>query len=325
MSADLATRGGAVPEIEPAQLQFIEKEFQGFLGSHPDFGLVREIYRALFVEGKPLAAVRSEISGRRASLNVIAVTSGKGGVGKTTISVNLAVALAEQGKRVLLFDADLGMANAHLFAGVTPRGTLLDVVEGRASLHQILTPGPGGTQIACGASGVTALADLGGQTIGWLAKEILGLAGIFDVVVIDTGAGISAQVTQFLQIAHEIVVVTTPNIAAILDAYGVVKVVRESRLPARISLLVNQVRDEVEAGATFDRIMSCAQRFLAFEPENLGFVKRESAVEKANQNRQPLLIAHPASANARRIRDSAARLTSQEATAAPPATHFFAA
>src|SRR5215218_9459990 len=124
------------PAIEPAYRQFIEREFQEQLRDAHDTGLIGAIYHALFVEGKPLSAVRNQFR-RRPALRVMAVTSGKGGVGKTTVSVNLAVALAARGRRVLLFDADLGMANVHIFAGVTPRGTLLDVIEGRCRLAQV--------------------------------------------------------------------------------------------------------------------------------------------------------------------------------------------
>jgi flagellar biosynthesis protein FlhG len=318
--------GSAIPGIEPAHLQFIQREFQEVLRDRYDPNLIREIHRALFIEGKPLAALRSQLFGRRTALRVIAVTSGKGGVGKTTVSVNLAVALAGLGRRVLLFDADLGMANAHIFAGVAPRGTLLDVVEGRAGLAQILTSGPGGIQVVCGASGVASLADLDERIISHLGRELLGLGGNFDVLVIDTGAGISAQVMQFLALAHEMVVVTTPNLAAILDAYGVIKVTREARLPAGVSILVNQARDEAEGSATFDRIRTCAQRFLGFLPASLGFLSRDGAVEIANQSRQPLVLAQPAGATARRFRDLAAALAPQNAAdVAESASHSFAA
>ena len=183
----------------------------------------------MFLEGKSVAAVRNQFSQSQRSLRVIAVTSGKGGVGKTTVSVNLAVALRAscQDSRILLFDADLGMANVHIFAGVTPRGTLLDVIEGRATMAQILTTGPGGIRIACGASGVAGLADVDERVISRLGDELMGLANDFDILLIDTGAGISAQVMHFLALAHEMIVVTTPNLAAILDAYGVIKVARE--------------------------------------------------------------------------------------------------
>ena len=272
---------------------------------------IGEIHRALFIEGKSLAVVRHQFSRRAQALRVIAVTSGKGGVGKTTVSVNLATALAAGGRRVLLFDADLGMANVHIFAGVTPRGTLLDVVEGRSALADVLTPGPAGLQIVCGASGVAGLADLDPRVIARLGRELALLADDFDVLLIDTGAGISAQVMQFLTLAHEMIVVATPNLAATLDAYGVIKVAREARLPAQISILVNQTDNEAEAAAIFARLSGCAHRFLQFLPASLGSLRRDPAVEAANQSRQPLVLAQPASENARRFTALATRLTGE--------------
>ena len=305
-----------IPAIEPARLQFIEREFQDVLGDPRDPGLIREIHHALFIEGKSPSVVRNQFCRPQRALRVIAVTSGKGGVGKTTVSVNLATALAVRGRRVLLFDADLGMANVHIFAGVTPRGTLLDVIEGRSTLAQVLTVGPAGIQIVCGASGVAGLADLDARVIERLGRELARLADDFDILLIDTGAGISAQVMQFLTLAHEIIVVATPNLAATLDAYGVIKVAREARLPAQISILVNQTDDETDAGAIFARLSGCAHRFLQFLPASLGSLRRDPAVEAANQSRQPLVLAQPASENSRRFTAMAAHLTGESPASA---------
>lgn len=294
--------------IEPARLQFIEREFHDVLEKGADPSLVREIHNALFVEGKSVAVLRHQLWARRRAARVVAVTSGKGGVGKTTVAVNLAVSLAERGLRVLLFDADLGMANVHVFAGVTPRGTLLDVVEGRATLAQIVSTGPAGVRVVCGASGVTRLADLNLRVVEFLGDELARLAKAFDLVVIDTGAGISSQVLRFLTMATEIVVVATPNLASTLDAYGLIKVVREARLPARIHVLVNQSDDDAQAKSVFERLHCCAERHLQFSPSNLDALRRDPGIEAANQSRQPLVLGTPQSENARRFATIAERL-----------------
>lgn len=304
-------------EIEPARMQFIEQSFADLLGSSIDRGtveLIRWIHQRLFIDGATPAAVRVELA-RQRTTRVLAVTSGKGGVGKTTLSVNLAIAFAQQGQRVLLFDADLGMANVHVFAGVNPRSTLLDVIDGRAQLGEIIVPGPAGVQLLCGASGIGRLTELSATALEMLGRELLRVAADFDVLIIDTGAGISACVTQFLQLAHDAIVVATPNIAATLDAYGVIKLAHETQIPARLHLLINQADDETQAARVWERIAGCADRFLKCPVALLGFLFRDAAVEQANKTRSPLLLSQPDHINAQRIAAIAAAFSAAPAAA----------
>jgi flagellar biosynthesis protein FlhG len=305
--------------MDPSWLQYIGQEFREFLkgsggsgsfwGFHPDdIPLIGQIYERMAVTRESAEAVRQDLWRQRRRLKVVGVTSGKGGVGKTTISLNLAIAFAQQGRRVLLLDADLGMANVHVYAGVRPRGTILEVINGTRTLADSVAQGPGGIHILCGQSGIAGAADLEPRWIENLGSQLRRESGAYDVLLIDTGAGISTQVMSFLGFADEIVVIATPNLASTLDAYGVVKVIRETNIGGRVHLLINRAGSAQQAENLFVRIASCARQFLQFEPTSLGFLADDAGYEASSQNRTPLVLAEPSHEGARRFSELARQL-----------------
>lgn len=308
--------------IQPSRLQFIGREFREYLEgdsanvfSPADFPLLQAIHERLFQRAEAPDSFRQWLRAQQRPLYVVAVTSGKGGVGKTTVSLNLSVAFAQQGCRVLLVDADLGMANVHVYAGIQPRATLLDYFDGNRTLDELITAGPGGIDVLCGPSGITRAADLDARRIEYLGRELSRWGDRYEVLVLDTGAGISAQVLQFLGLAEDVVVVATPNLASTLDAYGVVKVMHERRLAGRVHILVNQAEDAAQADAVHARISGCARQFLQFAPSNLGFLPRDAIFEAANQSRRSLVATVPDHECSRRFLAAAQRLVEGASTA----------
>ena len=312
--------------IEPSRIRFIETEFEEYFSTRSGgmqttkfdqqgIDLLKKINQLLFKQGQSPFDIRRELDRDLHRLKIIAVTSGKGGVGKTTLSLNLSIAMAGHGLRTLLIDADMGLGNVHVFGGITPRGSMLDLIEERPG-ENILSSGPGDIQVLCGCSGNASMADLPPHALERLAQGLVALGDSFDVMIIDTGAGISAQVTHFLSMADEIVVVTTPNIAATLDAYGVIKVVREEAMRGDIHLVVNQADDEEQAHMVYEKIRLCSERFLQYSPGNLGGLIRDAVVEQSNQSRNPLLLSQPGHPNAKVIMQIAESLCAPVARAA---------
>lgn len=227
------------------------------------------------------------------SPRIIAVTSGKGGVGKTNITANLALALAQAGYRVVLLDADLGLANLDVVLGVVPQHTLSDVVDGTLKVTDILTPGQLGISIIAGGNGVTELADLNPQQVDRFIQGLGALDQLCDFILIDTGAGISRSVLGFVLAADEVIVVTTPEPTSITDAYATIKAIHNRRRDAQVRLLLNRVTHPDEARRAYDKISSAALRFLGTKLPLLGSIPNDPHVAKAVMEQQPFSICYP--------------------------------
>jgi len=251
------------------------------------------------------AQLQEQRQSRRAS--VIAVTSGKGGVGKSNVAVNLAIKLASAGKTVVLLDADLGLANADVLCNIDLPHNLSAVIARKKELHEVMVKAPGGFSLIGGASGLARMADLSDADRGRIVGALAELESRADIILIDTGAGISPNVLSFTRAADQVLVVTTPEPTAITDAYAVVKVLHRDALagggndlgPAaavgerRISLLVNQVRSAAEARVVHERIAKVARQFLGVSLYDAGHVVADEAVQNAVRSRSPFVLSNP--------------------------------
>jgi flagellar biosynthesis protein FlhG len=236
-------------------------------------------------------------SGKRAT--IFAVTSGKGGVGKTSLSVNLACEFSRRGHRTIIVDTDLGLANAHILAGIKPARTLSDYIDGKAELADIIETGPCKVKFITGGSGVKEMANLDDNGRARICLAVEELAPFCDVILLDTGAGVSKGVTDFVSIADHTILVTTSNFAAIADAYGIVKVIVQDGFRKPIHCVANRVRSPEEAEQVFLKLKGCTERFLQFELNWLGLMPEDSSVEGAVLKRAPFSEAFPNSVASR--------------------------
>ena len=226
---------------------------------------------------------------------VIAIASGKGGVGKTNIAVNLGISLARRGLRVALLDADLGTANVDILLGLHPRYHLQHVITGQKSLAEIIVKGPFGLQVIPGASGLPDLADLPEAQRETLLRALMVLDGAVDLLLIDTSAGIGRHVVQFILAAGEVVIVTTPEATAIADAYALIKVLANYQWSVSTKLVINNVRQRGEGEATARKLAAVAQQFLGRQLEMIGALPYDKSVIEAVRRQSPLQQNYPRS------------------------------
>ncbi len=239
--------------------------------------------------------LRSLAAGRRRSTLSVAILSGKGGVGKSNIAVNVSLCLAERGLRVTLVDLDMGLANADLLMDLHPRYTLAHVIGGLRSIEEILIRGPGGIRFVPGASGLHGLANLSEFERHNLIAQLHRLHPSTDIAVYDLGAGLSRNVLSFAHAVQQVWVVTTPEPTAVTDAYATVKALYREHCRAAVRLLVNMAESRTQAQAVYRRIAGVAKKFLDYSVADGGYVLHDTAVEAAVQARCPVVIRSPGS------------------------------
>ncbi|MBI4832521.1 MAG: MinD/ParA family protein [Candidatus Lindowbacteria bacterium] len=308
--------------IEVARLRFLEMYCQDFLApsrfeiprkyTHGEIKILSVAHR-LLREGVAPTALRSRLaqilsepsqwdavlkdrleSGSPAA-RMIAVTSGKGGVGKSNIALNLAIELVRSGLRIALIDGDLGVANLHLLAGLKIDRTLRHVVSGQCGIEEIIVNVPQGPDIIPGSSGIFELANLPGHSRQRLLAEMRTLDLRYDLIFIDTGAGVSSTVLDFVTGADFALVVTTPETTAITDAYALIKLCLERSPACRLGLVANRVRSAHDGRLTLGRISSCTRRFLGHAVLEMGSIYEDSHVRPAVNEGVPFSLKFPES------------------------------
>lgn len=252
-----------------------------------------------------------------AAVQTIAVASGKGGVGKTNVVANLAIAMQRAGKRVIVIDADLGLANVDTLLGLNPTASLRNVLRGECSIADTLVEGPAGMRLVPAASGFEELTQLSQEQRLQLLGQVDSLEGDCDVLLIDTGAGISQNVLFFATAAQETLVVVTPDPTSLTDAYALVKVLATRYAEREFTVLVNMARNDWEARKTFTQLTRVTERFLNVGLTYAGFVPHDAEVTEAVRRQQSVLDLAPGSAAASAFTTLAARMAAPREAVAP--------
>jgi flagellar biosynthesis protein FlhG len=234
-------------------------------------------------------------------LRIIAVTSGKGGTGKTCIAANLGIALASQGKRVVLFDADLQLANLDIVLGIKTPYNLQHVVNEERSLREILFDALGNIRVVTGGSAIPSLVSAGPRRLATFMSQIDDLARDTDILLFDTRSGIDGRVVPFLAMAHQAIVVTTPDPSSVTDAYATIKVATKSAAATELGLLVNMVSSGHEANGIHGAMNKICQTYLGLDVPLLGYLHTDADIAHSMRKRQPFVSASPHSRAAREI------------------------
>lgn len=245
---------------------------------------------------KPSSAGSAGKSGVKSNdkARIITVTSGKGGVGKTNLSVNMALGFARLGKKVIVLDADLGLANVNVMLNMIPKYNLYHVIKKQKTMREILVETEYGISIVAGASGFSQIANMGEEDRKDFIAELDSLSNA-DIVIIDTSAGVSSNVLDFIAAADDAVIITTPEPTAITDAYGIIKIIATEydSLNMGLKLVVNRAKGAAQAKGVADRMINIAGQFLNLKVDYLGFIYDDQTVQHAVLRQKPFMVEDP--------------------------------
>lgn len=271
-----------------------------------------EKLRNMIKEHKASSALEEENSGAR----VITITSGKGGVGKSSTAVNLAVQFRKLGYRVMIFDADFGLANIEVMFGAIPKYNLSDVVYRGKELSEIIVEGPMGINFISGGSGVFEMTNMSTDNLRYLIAKLNQLESMADIIIIDTGAGISESVLQFITSCSEVILITTPEPTSITDSYALLKALNRhpdyDKDNTSVKVITNKVKDEDECNTLFSKLSIVTNKFLQVDISLLGMIPQDTHIVKSVMQQQPVSIAYEDSDAAKAYEVIAKRLTQAE-------------
>lgn len=250
---------------------------------------------------RSLVAAPRPADGPASPLRVIAVTSGKGGVGKTNISANLAVLAAKAGKRVLVIDADLGLANVEIVFGLKPRYHMGDLINSSISIEDVMIEAPHGVKILPAGSGVQSLTQLSADDKLRFIAALEPVQDKFDLVLVDSGAGIGDNVLFFVGAAQEAILVVSPEPTSLVDAYATVKVLSQKAGVRHFGVIINPVIEELPAREIFNKLTQVTSRFLSASVRHLGYIPRDENLHRAIMAQRPLVDAFPHSPASRAL------------------------
>ena len=260
--------------------------------------------------------IKSGTHTSRPLARVITVTSGKGGVGKSNTAINLAIWLKKLGQRVIILDADFGLANIEIMFGTVPKHNLCDLIYQGKNIKEVITWGPGDVGFISGGSGIASLSNLSREYLTYIIQNLAERDAIADVIIMDTGAGISDAVLEFLVASGEILLVTTPEPTSITDSYSLLKALnrhpRFSRENTMIKVVANRVNKAEDGAGLYRKLNSVVSRYLNLQIEYLGSVPQDQALADAVMQQTPVSLANPNAKSAKAYEEITARLMNLE-------------